>query len=170
MYTAIGMTLSFIVIPTLLSTNVRTNQPVAARILFLLDTFFGLAWVGGPFLYSAEIAPLRSCAQLHVIAGAANWIFCFIVLMTIPSSFFNIGWKTYIIYAVLNASFIPIIYFFLVETKGRSLEEMDVIFATPGDPVKNEKRMPHDISIAGSRRRLGLDSEDFGYREEKMKA
>ena len=50
MFTAIGMTLSFIVIPTLLSTNVRTNQLVAARILFLLDTFFGLAWVGGPFL------------------------------------------------------------------------------------------------------------------------
>ena len=104
MFTAIGTTLSFIIIPTLLSTNVRTNQLVAARILFLLDTFFGLALalVGGPFLYPAEIAPLRSCAQLHVIAGAANWIFCFIVLMTIPSSFFNIGWKTYIIYAVLT--------------------------------------------------------------------
>lgn len=77
--------------------------------------------------------------------------------MTIPPSFPNIGWKTYIIYAVLNASFIPIIYLFLVETKGRSLEELDVIFAAPGDPVKNEKRMPHNITIAEGRRILGLD-------------
>jgi hypothetical protein len=77
--------------------------------------------------------------------------------MTIPPSFANIGWKTYIIYAVLNASFIPIIYFFLVETKGRSLEELDVIFAAPGDPVKNEQKMPHNISIAEGRRILGLD-------------
>lgn len=77
--------------------------------------------------------------------------------MTIPASFANLGWKTYIIYAVLNASFIPIIYFFLVETKGRSLEELDIVFAAPGDPVKNEKRMPYDIDIDEARRTLGLD-------------
>jgi len=33
--------------------------------------------------------------------------------MTIPASFANLGWKTYIIYAVFNACFVPIIYFFL---------------------------------------------------------
>jgi len=77
--------------------------------------------------------------------------------MTIPPSFANIGYKTYIIYAVLNATFIPIIYFFLVETKGRSLEELDVIFAAPGNPVKNEQKMPHNISIPEGRRILGLD-------------
>jgi len=86
--------------------------------------------------------------------------------MTIPPSFVNIGWKTYIIYAVLNASFILIIYFFLVETKGRSLEELDAIFAAPGDPVKNEKRVPHDISIAEGRRILGLDDDEVEVQSE----
>jgi hypothetical protein len=135
-------------------------------LLFVFNTFFGLAWVGGPFLYSAEIAPLRTRAQINGVSAAANWIFCFIVVMTIPPSFANIGWKTYIVYAVLNASFIPIIYFFLVETKGRSLEELDVIFAAPGNPVRNEKRMPHNISIAEGRRILGLDDDEV---EEKSK-
>ena len=175
--TATGMTASFIVIPILLSTGTRSNQLAAAGILFLFNTFFGLAWVGGPFLYSAEIAPLRSRIQINGISSAANWIFCFMVVMTIPPSFANIGWKTYIIYAVLNASFIPIIYFFVVETKGRSLEEMDVIFAAPGNPVKNEQRMPHDIPIAEARRILGLDtvgfpddkaSNEIDVREEKI--
>jgi hypothetical protein len=77
--------------------------------------------------------------------------------MKIPPPFSNIDWKTYIIYAILNAIFIPIIYFFLVVTKGRSLEELDVIFAAPGDPVKNEQKMPHNISAAEARRILGLD-------------
>lgn len=76
--------------------------------------------------------------------------------MTIPTSFANLGWKTYIYYAVFNAVFVPIIYFFLVETKKRSLEELDVVFATPGDPVKNEKRLPHDISIETAKTVLGL--------------
>jgi MFS family permease len=163
--TSSGMTISFILIPILLSRGERNMQLAAAGLLFLFNTFFGLAWVGGPFLYSAEIAPLRSRAQINGVSAAANWIFCFIVVMTIPPSFANIGWKTYIVYAVLNASFIPIIYFFLVETKGRSLEELDVIFAAPGNPVKNEQRMPHNISIAEGRRILGLD--DHGVVDEK---
>ena len=104
-----GMTGSFILIPILLLQNQRNMQLAAPGLLFLFNTFFGLAWVGGPFLYSAEIAPLRSRAQINGVATAANWIFCIVVVMTIPPSFPNIGWKTYIIYAVLNASFIPII-------------------------------------------------------------
>jgi sugar porter (SP) family MFS transporter len=163
--TSTGMTISFILIPILLSRGERNMQLAAAGLLFLFNTFFGLAWVGGPFLYSAEIAPLRSRAQINGVSAAANWIFCFIVVMTIPPSFANIGWKTYIVYAVLNASFIPIVYFFLVETKGRSLEELDVIFAAPGNPVKNEQRMPHNISMAEGRRILGLD--DHGFVDEK---
>ncbi|KAF8243905.1 general substrate transporter [Wilcoxina mikolae CBS 423.85] len=159
MYTATGMTICFIIIPILLSTGQRTPQLVAAGFLFLFNTFFGLAWVGGPFLYSAEIAPLRSRAAINGIASASNWIFCFLVVMTIPTSFENIGYKTYIVYAVLNACFVPIIYFFLVETKGRSLEELDVIFAAEGNPVWNEMRMEKHIDIHEARRVLGLRDE-----------
>lgn len=65
--------------------------------------------------------------------------------------------RQYIIFAVLNFLFVPIIYFFLVETKKRSLEELDVIFAAGGNPVKKEKSMPHNLSVEESRRVLGLD-------------
>lgn len=122
--------------------------------------FLGLAWVGGPFLYAAEIAPLRARASCAALGSVSNWTFCFLVVMTIPTSFANLGWKTYIYYAVFNAVFVPTIYFFLVETKKRSLEELDVVFATPGDPVKNEKRLPHDISIETAKAVLGLAEAD----------
>lgn len=77
--------------------------------------------------------------------------------MIIPPAFASIGWKTYIIFAIFNFCFCPIIYFFLVETKKRSLEELDVIFAAGGNPVKQEQRMGHNISIAEARQVLGLD-------------
>lgn len=46
------------------------------------------------------------------------------------------------------------------------MEELDVIFAAPGDSVKNEKRMPHNISITKGRRILGLDDEGFEEKSE----
>ncbi|KAK3934427.1 general substrate transporter [Diplogelasinospora grovesii] len=156
MITAGGMAVCFAIIAGLTSTQERVNQLVAAGFLFLFNTFFGLAWVGGPFLYSAEIAPLRCRAQANAVASAGNWLFCFVVVMIIPPAFANIGWKTYIIFAIFNALFVPIIYFFLVETKKRSLEELDVIFAAGGNPVKTEKTMPHDLPIEEARRILGL--------------
>jgi sugar porter (SP) family MFS transporter len=178
MLTSGGMCICFIVISILLSRGGRTNELIATGFLFVFNSIFGFAWVGGPYLYSAEIAPLRSRAQCNAVANGSNWLFTFLIVMTIPVSFATIGWKTYIYYAIFNACFIPVLYFFMVETKGRSLEELDVIFAAPGDPVKNEMRMPHDISSADARRILGLDvdadadadvGEDKGSSMEKEK-
>jgi hypothetical protein len=48
--------------------------------------------------------------------------------MITPVSFTNIKWKTYVVFAVLNAFMVPCVYFFFPETAYRSLEEMDNIF------------------------------------------
>jgi hypothetical protein len=53
-----------------------------------------------------------------------------------------------------------------VEIKQRSLEELDVIFASGGNPVWKEKMMPHDLSVADSRRILGLDVDDSSSEED----
>lgn len=50
------------------------------------------------------------------------------VVMVTPVAFANIGYKTYIIFAVINAFMAPCVYFFYPETAYRSLEEMDEIF------------------------------------------
>lgn len=48
--------------------------------------------------------------------------------MITPPAFANIGYQTYIIFAVINAFMVPCVYFFYPETAYRSLEEMDEIF------------------------------------------
>lgn len=50
------------------------------------------------------------------------------VVMITPVCFSNIKWKTYLIFAIINAVMVPTVYFFYPETAYRSLEEMDVIF------------------------------------------
>jgi hypothetical protein len=49
--------------------------------------------------------------------------------MVTPVMISSISWGTYLFFAVVNACFIPIIYLFYPETKKRSLEEIDLIFA-----------------------------------------
>lgn len=42
------------------------------------------------------------------------------IVQITPPAINNIGWRTYIIFAVLNTLWLPIIYFFFPETKGWS--------------------------------------------------
>lgn len=50
------------------------------------------------------------------------------VVMITPVAFETIQYRTYIIFAVINAFIFPTVYFFFPETRYRSLEEMDLIF------------------------------------------
>ena len=51
------------------------------------------------------------------------------IVQITPIAIDNIGWKTYIIFAVLNSLWVPIIYLFFPETKGLQLEAVDRLFA-----------------------------------------
>ncbi|KAI8249154.1 Sugar transporter STL1 [Colletotrichum sp. SAR 10_77] len=44
----------------------------------------------------------------------------------------NIEWRTFIIFAVLNILFIPMVYFFYPETKGLELEDIPLLFTKGG--------------------------------------
>ncbi|KAM0330760.1 hypothetical protein ACHAQA_003714 [Verticillium albo-atrum] len=96
--------------------------------LFIFNTFFAIGWLGMTWLYPAEIVPLRIRAPANGFSTSANWIWNFMVVMITPVSFNDIGHYTYLIFAVINAIIVPVVYFFYPETAYRSLEEMDVIF------------------------------------------
>jgi hypothetical protein len=97
--------------------------------LFTYIAFFGATWLPLPWLYPAEINPLRTRAKANAVSTCSNWLFNFLIVMVTPVMIANIQWGTYLFFAVVNACFIPVIYFFYPETKKRSLEEIDLIFA-----------------------------------------
>jgi sugar porter (SP) family MFS transporter len=97
--------------------------------LFTYIAFFGATWLPLPWLYPAEINPLRTRAKANAVSTCSNWLFNFLVVMVTPVMAAKIHWGTYLFFAIVNACFLPIIYFFYPETKKRSLEEIDLIFA-----------------------------------------
>jgi hypothetical protein len=84
--------------------------------------------MGGVWTYGPEILPLEYRSKGVGLANSTLWLFAFTVTMFIPPSITNIGWRTYIIFAVFNLSYVPIVYFFFPETSGLSLEMIDLAF------------------------------------------
>ncbi|KAJ5771121.1 uncharacterized protein N7511_003172 [Penicillium nucicola] len=97
--------------------------------LFLYIAFFGASILPLPWLYPAEISPLRTRAKANAVSTCSNWLFNFTVVMITPVMVANIKWGTYLFFAIMNAVFIPPMILFYPETAGRSLEEIDIIFA-----------------------------------------
>mgnify|MGYP004705434889 CR=1 FL=1 len=69
--------------------------------------------------------------------------------MITPVGFNSIGPYTYTIFAAINFLMVPAVYFLFPETSGRTLEEMDKVFAlsnpwTPWDVVRIANDLPHD--------------------------
>ncbi|KAJ9355811.1 hypothetical protein DTO027B9_3965 [Paecilomyces variotii] len=126
---AAGMSLSMVVLAITTSFEGQTKPGIVAAVfLFVFNTFFAWGWLGMTWLYPAEIVPLRIRAPANALSTSANWAFNFMVVMITPVAFSSIGYRTYIIFAVINAFIFPVVYFFYPETAYRSLEEMDNIF------------------------------------------
>lgn len=58
-----------------------------------------------------------------------QWFITFIVVKFGPMGIQNIGYRFYILFCVFNVLAIPFVYFCVKETKGLSLEEIDLLFA-----------------------------------------
>jgi hypothetical protein len=61
----------------------------------------------------------------HLFATTVNWLFVYVVAVATPTGIETIGWKYYMLYAISNFCFIPIIWYIYVETAKLSLEQVD---------------------------------------------
>ncbi|OTB07287.1 hypothetical protein M426DRAFT_54041 [Hypoxylon sp. CI-4A] len=129
LYGTIGQSLSMVLTFACLIPGTTSAAKGAAVGLFTYIASFGATWLPLPWLYPAEINPIKTRAKANAVSTCTNWLFNFLIVMVTPVMIANIGWGTYLFFAAVNASFLPIIWFFYPETAKRSLEEIDIIFA-----------------------------------------
>lgn len=119
----------------------------AAAMLFVFQGAFTVGFQATVWVYPSEILPLRLRQRGSSISTAANWICNYIIVQITPPAIANIGWRTYIIFAVLNATWVPIIYLFFPETKGLELEDVDRLFGGEGSIIDLMDGKEIDVSI-----------------------
>ncbi|KAL2009276.1 hypothetical protein VTN00DRAFT_7470 [Thermoascus crustaceus] len=129
LYGTIGQCLSMVITFACLIPNTPSAAKGAAVGLFTYIASFGATWLPLPWLYPAEISPVKTRAKANALSTCTNWLFNFLIVMVTPIMIAGIHWGTYLFFCVVNACFLPIIYFFYPETARRSLEEIDLIFA-----------------------------------------
>lgn len=74
----------------------------------------------------SEIFPTRIREGGIAVGTATQWLWNFAFSQITPHAIENLGWKTFLMFSIFN--FALVVYSFLVikETKGRSLEEMEI--------------------------------------------
>ncbi|KAJ5771962.1 hypothetical protein N7520_002491 [Penicillium odoratum] len=163
---AIGMTIAQTCLAGL-SSDLSNTGAASASIAFYFVALFcfpiGLFLV--PFMYAAEIAPLRTRAKVTAMSAASNWIFSFVLAEVSPTGFATIGYRYYIVYACISAFGLAFFYFLCPETKGRTLEEIDEIFVNSKsffDTVRVAKEMPYQtelLAYAEDTEKMGMEGE-----------
>ena len=103
-------------------------QWVFVGFTFLFFDFFSLGILPVSWMYASEIMPLRTRNKGVALGAASHWLSNFVIVYVTPQAIQSLGYRLYIIWALLNAVFVPVTWLFYPETAGRSLEEMDAVF------------------------------------------
>ncbi|KAG5729230.1 putative quinate permease [Termitomyces sp. T112] len=110
-----------------------------AALLYLYVCFYSIGWGPLPWIYAAEIFSTRTRHYGLAVASASQWFWNFVVAKATPDLIARLGYGIFFLFGVVNIGAMAVFAFFLPETKGRSLEDMDVIFGS----VSAEARAAH---------------------------
>ncbi|PVH76950.1 MFS transporter [Cadophora sp. DSE1049] len=132
--------------------NANQWGAAAAAMVFLYTFVFGATWLTVPWLYPAEIFPVR-CRAMGNSWGVVGWsIGCGSLTLLLPEIVKGINENMMYIFGAVNALSIPVIWALYPESNQRSIEEMDMLFAhsTPWawEAEKNFKLLKEQNSSA----------------------
>lgn len=145
---ALGMGTLFYIIGAVLKTHpppttTTANPPVASKamaaLLYIYVAFYSMGWGPLPWVYVADIFPTRTRHYGVALGSASQWLWNFVVSRVTPNIVTKLGWKIFIMFATINIGAMFTFSLLIPETKGRSLEEMDIIFGA----VKLEERQKY---------------------------
>ncbi|OAQ69167.1 sugar porter (SP) family MFS transporter [Pochonia chlamydosporia 170] len=108
------------------------HMGMVALFVYLFAAFYSPGEGPVPFTYSAEVFPLSHREVGMAWAVATNLFWAAVLSITFPLMLDRLGViGTFGFYSFLNIAALVLIFLFVPETKQRTLEELDYIFAVP---------------------------------------
>ncbi|KAI1847144.1 hypothetical protein JX265_011820 [Neoarthrinium moseri] len=97
-------------------------------VMFLFQGFYSIAWTPLLFIYPPEVMNYSIRANGVAMSQLGLNTLALLLVFVMPIGINNIGWKMYIINASWDIIVAVLIALFWVETKDRTLEEIDALF------------------------------------------
>ncbi|KAL2815658.1 general substrate transporter [Aspergillus granulosus] len=121
-----------------------TPKAGAAMIVFTCFFICGFATTWGPIVWGcvSELYPGPTRAVCIGIATAANWGWNFLISFFTPFISSSIDFAYGYVFAACCVVAVLVVFFFLNETKGRTLEEVDTMYLLHVVPWKSESWEP----------------------------
>ncbi|KAK8063216.1 hexose transporter, partial [Apiospora saccharicola] len=145
-----------------LNRDAPETTPQAGIILIVFACLFilGYATTWGPMVWTliAEIYPSRYRARAMALATASNWTWNFLIAFFTPFITSAIDFRYGYVFAACNILGGLLVYFFVLEGQGRTLEEIDTMYVEHVPPTKSAKWVaPPPEEIARIRREAGTE-------------
>ncbi|KAH8901655.1 general substrate transporter [Thozetella sp. PMI_491] len=115
----------------------QKNTMVASFILF--GAGYALSWAPISYIVMGEVSASRVKEKTSLFASVISIFTTFVTAFTIPyllnAPYANLGGKIGFIYGSINVAMVVVAFFYIPELKGRTLEEVDQLFAS-GTPIR----------------------------------
>lgn len=154
--------------------NNPLSTPQAGNIMIVFTCLFiaAFATTWGPLVWAivGELYPARYRATCMGLATASNWLFNFIISFCSTLITDRIHYFYGLVFAVSLVMLFFVVYFFMIETKGRSLEEIDTMYVLHVNPITSAKwdasTLRKDGLVDTDRLHMGPGGRTFSKAEE----
>ncbi|RJE21856.1 Sugar and other transporter [Aspergillus sclerotialis] len=130
--------------------------------IYLYVIGYSASWGPTPWVYLSEIFPTRLRAYGVGLGAATQWLFNFVITEVTPAAVNNIHWRTFLMFGIFCLAMGVFVLICLKETKGRSLEDMDLLFGA----VSEEERQ-NTVEQVMNKGMMTREDEETGQKEEK---
>jgi len=141
----------------------NTESTGTAMICLAAFFIFGFATTWGPMIWTicGELYPSRYRAKGMALSTASNWLWNFLLAFFTPFITGDIDFRYGYVFAACNFLGGLIVYFFVIEGQGRTLEEIDTMYIEKVVPWKSNKWVaPSPSEIAKIRKAAGTHEGD----------
>jgi len=149
---AVGMTVCEYIIAIIGSTTAASNQSAQSALVAFVCfyiAFFAATWGPIAWVITGEIFPLKIRAKAMSLSVASNWLWNWAIAYSTPYMVdsgpgnADLGTKVFYIWGSTCFCCIVFAYFCIPETKGLSLEQIDLLYqnVTPVESVAYRKRL-----------------------------
>lgn len=144
------------------TTPQNTQSAGIAMIVMACLFILGFATTWGPMIWTimAEIFPSRYRAKGMALSTASNWLWNFLLAFFTPFITKDIDFRYGYVFAGCNILGGLLVYFFVIEGQGRTLEEIDTMYLERVNPMKSAKwTPPPPEEMSRIRKQAGTDLE-----------